>query len=94
MDKALNRKPGFIVASLVIANFLGQLMQTMLTTALPRMMEDLSINENRAQWLSIFLPGMAGIGFIVSFYMKELGNQPLQKRRLAKRVLYEAESKE
>lgn len=36
----MKSKPGIIVSSLVIANFLGQLMQTMLNTALPRMMQD------------------------------------------------------
>ncbi|WP_046213590.1 DHA2 family efflux MFS transporter permease subunit [Paenibacillus wulumuqiensis] len=44
-------RPGWIVSSLIAANFLAQLMQTMLNTALPRMMSDLGILENQAQWL-------------------------------------------
>ncbi|WP_379131714.1 DHA2 family efflux MFS transporter permease subunit [Paenibacillus sp. sgz500958] len=51
MEHHLRKKPGVIVASLVIANFLAQLMQTMLNTALPRMMSDLEIQENEGQWL-------------------------------------------
>lgn len=47
----MKRKPVIIVASLIVANFLAQLMQTMLNTALPQMMLDLGIQVNRAQWL-------------------------------------------
>jgi EmrB/QacA subfamily drug resistance transporter len=51
MKEATPIKPGIIVSSLVIANFLAQLMQTMLNTALPRMMTDLGIQEDKGQWL-------------------------------------------
>jgi MFS transporter, DHA2 family, multidrug resistance protein len=66
----MKNRPGVIVSSLVIANFLGQLMQTMLNTALPRIMEDLGIQENRAQWLITIYYLVAGItvpvaGFLV-----------------------------
>lgn len=66
----MKSRPGLIVASLVIANFLGQLMQTMLNTALPRMMQDLGIQESMAQWLITIYYLAAGItvpiaGFLV-----------------------------
>ncbi|MEK4043015.1 DHA2 family efflux MFS transporter permease subunit [Paenibacillus sp. FSL H8-0048] len=66
----MKSKPGIIVSSLVIANFLGQLMQTMLNTALPRMMQDLGINEGKAQWLITIYYLIAGItvpiaGFLI-----------------------------
>ena len=67
---ALTRAPGFIVASLIIANFLAQMMQTMLNTALPRMMRDLSIEETLGQWLVTVYFLVAGIivpvaGFLI-----------------------------
>ncbi len=66
----MKSKPGLLVSSLVIANFLAQLMQTMLNTALPRIMQDLGIDESRAQWLVTIYFLVAGItvpvaGFLV-----------------------------
>lgn len=66
----MKSRPGLIMSSLVIANFLGQLMQTMLNTALPSMMQDLGIQENQAQWLITIYYLVAGItvpvaGFLV-----------------------------
>ncbi|OKP93917.1 DHA2 family efflux MFS transporter permease subunit [Paenibacillus sp. P32E] len=66
----MRSKPGIMVSSLVIANFLAQLMQTMLNTALPRIMVDLRINENKVQWLITIYYLVAGItvpvaGFLV-----------------------------
>ncbi|MBT2288519.1 DHA2 family efflux MFS transporter permease subunit [Paenibacillus albidus] len=70
MRKAPLSKPGLIVASLVISNFLAQLMQTMLNTALPRMMSDIGMSENKAQWLITIFYLIAGIivpvaGFLI-----------------------------
>lgn len=62
-------RPGLIVSSLVIANFLGQLMQTMLNTALPRMMLDLGIDEGRAQWLITVYYLTAGITVPVAGFL-------------------------
>ncbi|WP_010492596.1 DHA2 family efflux MFS transporter permease subunit [Paenibacillus elgii] len=69
----MQRNPGMIVASLVIANFLAQLMQTMLNTALPQMMEDIGIHANRAQWLITVYFLVTGIvipvtGFLIGRY--------------------------
>ncbi len=65
----MKSRPGLIVSSLVIANFLGQLMQTMLNTALPRMMEDLGMQENRAQWLITIYYLVAGISVPVAGFL-------------------------
>ncbi|NOU81869.1 DHA2 family efflux MFS transporter permease subunit [Paenibacillus sp. LMG 31459] len=65
----MKSRPGLIVSSLVIANFLGQLMQTMLNTALPRMMLDLGINEGRAQWLITVYYLTAGITVPVAGFL-------------------------
>ncbi|NQX44003.1 multidrug efflux MFS transporter [Paenibacillus tritici] len=65
----MKNRPGIIVSSLVIANFLGQLMQTMLNTALPRMMQDLGINEGRAQWLITVYYLSAGITVPVAGFL-------------------------
>lgn len=70
MENTLYRKPGLIVSSLVIANFLAQLMQTMLNTALPRLMNDLGIQENSGQWLVTLYFLISGIvapvaGFLI-----------------------------
>ncbi|GIP24602.1 DHA2 family efflux MFS transporter permease subunit [Paenibacillus sp. J22TS3] len=69
----MKRKPVIIVASLIIANFLAQLMQTMLNTALPQMMLDLGIQVNRAQWLITVYLLVSGIvipvtGFLIGKY--------------------------
>ncbi|KGE18884.1 DHA2 family efflux MFS transporter permease subunit [Paenibacillus wynnii] len=61
MKQITPTRPGLIVASLVIANFLAQLMQTMLNTALPRMMTDLGIQEDKGQWLITVYFLVAGI---------------------------------
>lgn len=65
----MKSRPGLIISSLVIANFLGQLMQTMLNTALPRMMLDLGINEGRAQWLITVYYLTAGITVPVAGFL-------------------------
>lgn len=65
----MKNRPGLIVSSLVIANFLGQLMQTMLNTALPRMMLDLGIDEGRAQWLITVYYLTAGITVPVAGFL-------------------------
>ncbi|MED1744323.1 MFS transporter [Brevibacillus borstelensis] len=69
----MKRKPVIIVASLIVANFLAQLMQTMLNTALPQMMLDLGIQVNRAQWLITVYLLVSGIvipvtGFLIGKY--------------------------
>lgn len=69
----MKRKPVMIVTSLIVANFLAQLMQTMLNTALPQMMLDLGIQANRAQWLITVYLLVAGIvipvtGFLIGRY--------------------------
>lgn len=61
MQNATYRKPGLLVASLIVANFLASLMQTMLNTALPRMMSDLGIQETQGQWLVTAYFLVAGI---------------------------------
>lgn len=70
---ALKQSPGYLVASLVIANFLAQMMQTMLNTALPRMMGDLGIQETQGQWFVSIYFLVAGIivpvtGFLIGRY--------------------------
>ncbi|WNS45598.1 MDR family MFS transporter [Paenibacillus sp. MMS20-IR301] len=65
----MKNRPGLIVSSLVVANFLGQLMQTMLNTALPRMMQDIHINESKAQWLITVYYLMAGITVPVAGFL-------------------------
>ncbi|MEK5164286.1 DHA2 family efflux MFS transporter permease subunit [Paenibacillus sp. FSL R5-0527] len=67
------RKTGLIIASLIVANFMAQLMQTMLNTALPQMMQDLGISANRAQWLITVYLLVTGItipvtGFLIRSY--------------------------
>ncbi|GJM70021.1 hypothetical protein HMSSN036_22370 [Paenibacillus macerans] len=69
----MNRKTGLIIASLIVANFMAQLMQTMLNTALPQMMQDLGISANRAQWLITVYLLVTGItipvtGFLIRSY--------------------------
>lgn len=69
----MKRKPVIIVASLIVGNFLAQLMQTMLNTALPQMMSDLGIQANRAQWLITVYLLVSGIvipvtGFLIGKY--------------------------
>jgi EmrB/QacA subfamily drug resistance transporter len=70
LEQLQHRRPGAIVASLVIANFMAQLMQTMLNTALPRMMNELGIQESKGQWLITIYFLIAGIivpvaGFLI-----------------------------
>lgn len=62
-------KPGLIVASLIAANFLASMMQTMLNTALPRMMNDLGIRETQGQWLVTVYFLMIGIVVPVAGFM-------------------------
>ncbi|WP_150271418.1 DHA2 family efflux MFS transporter permease subunit [Paenibacillus tepidiphilus] len=69
----MKKRNVLIVASLVVANFLAQLMQTMLNTALPQMMEELGIPANRAQWLITAYLLASGIvmpvtGFLIGKY--------------------------
>lgn len=68
-EDSLTNKPSIIVASLVVANFLAQLMQTMLNTALPRVMQDLAIHENQAQWLITVYYLMIGITVPVAGFL-------------------------
>ncbi|WP_308637210.1 DHA2 family efflux MFS transporter permease subunit [Paenibacillus silvisoli] len=50
VSQTLRRGP--IMASLLIAAFVALLSQTVLNVALPKMMEDLNVNESTIQWLS------------------------------------------
>ncbi|MBP3966011.1 DHA2 family efflux MFS transporter permease subunit [Paenibacillus lignilyticus] len=45
-------RKGPIMASLLLAAFVALLSQTVLNVALPKMMEDLNVNESTIQWLS------------------------------------------
>lgn len=47
-----NIKRGPIIATLIIASFVGILSQTLLNVALPVMMEDLGVSANTIQWLT------------------------------------------
>jgi len=64
---ALRRGP--ILAALVIGAFVALLSQTLLNVALPRMMEDLRITANTAQWLQTGYMLVNGVLVPISAYL-------------------------
>jgi len=65
------RKPGFIIAPLLIANFIAQLMQTMLNIALPRIMNDMGVSEGEIQWLVTAYLLVSGIIISIAGFLIE-----------------------
>ncbi|WP_235886367.1 DHA2 family efflux MFS transporter permease subunit [Paenibacillus cymbidii] len=57
------------MAALILAAFVALLSQTLLNVALPKMMEDLNVNENTIQWLSNGYMLVNGVLVPVSAYL-------------------------
>ncbi|WP_379127636.1 DHA2 family efflux MFS transporter permease subunit [Paenibacillus sp. sgz500958] len=68
-SKALRRGP--IIAALLIGAFVALLNQTLMNVALPKMMEDLHIVANTAQWLTTGFMLVNGVLIPISAYLVE-----------------------
>ncbi|WP_059103571.1 MDR family MFS transporter [Shouchella shacheensis] len=66
---SFNKKP--IVAVLLVGAFVAILNQTLLTTALPHLMDDLAINENQAQWVTTSFMLVNGIMIPITAFLIE-----------------------
>lgn len=64
-----NIKKGPIVAALLIGAFVAFLNQTLMNVALPKIMEDLGIGPNRAQWLTTGYMLVNGVLIPVTAYL-------------------------
>lgn len=64
-----NIKKGPIVAALLIGAFVAFLNQTLMNVALPKIMEDLAINANKAQWLTTGYMLVNGVLIPVTAYL-------------------------
>ncbi|OMF85826.1 DHA2 family efflux MFS transporter permease subunit [Paenibacillus sp. FSL R7-0273] len=67
--KAIRRGP--IIAALLIGAFVALLNQTLMNVALPKMMEDLNIVANTAQWLTTGFMLVNGVLIPISAYLVE-----------------------
>ncbi|EZH64932.1 multidrug MFS transporter [Bacillaceae bacterium JMAK1] len=68
-NTSLKKAP--IVTVLLIGSFVAILNQTLLTTALPHLMTDLSINENEAQWVTTVFMLVNGIMIPITAFLIE-----------------------
>jgi len=68
-SKAIRRGP--IIAALLIGAFVALLNQTLMNVALPKMMEDLNIVANTAQWLTTGFMLVNGVLVPISAYLVE-----------------------
>ncbi|WP_440109673.1 DHA2 family efflux MFS transporter permease subunit [Paenibacillus sp. QZ-Y1] len=64
-----NIKKGPIVAALLIGAFVAFLNQTLMNVALPKIMEDLAINANKAQWLTTGYMLVNGVLIPITAYL-------------------------
>ncbi|GAK10025.1 MDR family MFS transporter [Geomicrobium sp. JCM 19038] len=71
MGENTNLKKAPIVTVLLIGSFVAILNQTLLTTALPHLMTDLSINENEAQWVTTVFMLVNGIMIPITAFLIE-----------------------
>lgn len=67
--KAIRKGP--IIAALLIGAFVALLNQTLMNVALPKMMEDLNIVANTAQWLTTGFMLVNGVLIPISAYLVE-----------------------
>ncbi|MBU8597184.1 MFS transporter [Shouchella clausii] len=68
-ESTFNKKP--LVAVMLVGAFIAILNQTLLTTALPHLMVDLQINENKAQWVTTIFMLVNGIMIPISAFLIE-----------------------
>ncbi|MBM7635188.1 MDR family MFS transporter [Geomicrobium sediminis] len=71
MGENTSLKKAPIVTVLLIGSFVAILNQTLLTTALPHLMTDLSINENEAQWVTTVFMLVNGIMIPITAFLIE-----------------------